>query len=265
MLGDGTDLDMGTQQNGAWTRLEDLDPSGVPSGGLRGLNPRWEEDLRIWSGCEAFGPEPSEWGGPVGSIPVEWGLHAYQRRNVPIVEIGRVCLLSGPRPPYFSWHGHPGRTGHPLYSLDERKVAGSGIYLAQRFQTAQRHAGLHGEVFAFYANTHRLVLLDARWERRYSEEELEGLEVTSRLPACSGWDLLFQLNRRYGGGSHLTEHLRTLGFTGIAYGSTSRGEGGWCIFDPRSFKRMLNTASWSHDEICRREAFDPDPIAADPG
>ncbi|HOD33336.1 MAG TPA: hypothetical protein PKO12_07650, partial [Holophaga sp.] len=188
--------------------------------------------------------------------------HAYQIRNVPVPVIGGVPILCGPRPPYFSWHGHPSKTGQPHFFVDEGKVAGNGVYLAQHYDTALWQASKEGEVLAFYTNASKLILLDARWERAFPPTEAAALLGSHQADQISGWDILRRLNQTQGTGSGLTAFLRQLGYNGLAYGATSRGEGGWCIFDPRVFKRLLPTMGWSMEEIRRREAFDPTPIGA---
>ena len=80
--------------------------------------------------------------------------------------------------------------------------------------------------------------------------------------SVNGWDLLHHLNGEHEPGSGLTAFLRQLGYSGIAYGATSRREGGWCIFDPCVFKRYLRTRDWSLGEVRRRGASDPPPIGA---
>lgn len=224
--------------------------------------PGWDEETRTWWGWEFLGPAPGNWEGPRRDMPAEEGLHAYQIRNIPVPILHGLRILGGPRPPYFSWHGHPTRTGQPHFSIDERKAGGNGIYLAQTYDTALRHAGEEGEVLSFYTNAMKLVLLDARWERVYSPAEASAILGRPLPGSVNGLDLLHHLNGEHGPGSGLTEFLRQLGYNGIAYGATSRGEGGWCIFDPRVFKRYLRTRDWSLGEIRRREAFDPPPIDA---
>jgi len=222
--------------------------------------PGWDDETRTWWGWEILGPEPQPWEGPMGIFEPEQGLHAYQRRNIPIVTVGDQEFLASPRPPYFSWHGHLERTGQPHFSQDEGKVAGNGVYLAQHHATALRQAGKDGEVLAFYINAPKLVLLDARWERSYSQDEAGLLIGLPFQGPITGLDLLSHLNQVHGKGSGITRFLRQRGFNGISYGATSRGEGGWCIFDPRIFKRLLRASEWSQEEIQRREAFDPTPI-----
>ena len=195
--------------------------------------PGWDDATQAWRGWDVLGPEPSGWTGPFGGLEPEEGLHVFQRVRVPVVSVGGRRLLAGPRPPFFAWHGHPGHTGQPRLSGDARRIAGSGIYLAQHQEAARRDAGSGGEVLAF--------------------------GIGSMPGGMSGWDLLFRLNHLHGSGSGITCFLRGLGFAGVAYGATSRGEGGWCVFDPRVFQRLMRTDGWSFEEIRQREALDPEP------
>ncbi|HWQ07742.1 MAG TPA: hypothetical protein VN436_01495 [Holophaga sp.] len=201
------------------------------------------------------------WTGPTGRLAPERGLHDHQLRDIPIVRIGAVPLLGGPRPPCYAWHGHPGRSPRPHVSMDERKVVGNGVYLFQRHGTAVLQAGRNGEVLACCVDTAGLVALGLRQERTYPARETAALELPGCPDGLRGWDLLFRLNHLHGSGAGLTAFLRRLGFNAVAYGATSRGEGGWCLFDPHLLRRSMRTSGWSAAEIDRREACDPDVLA----
>jgi len=218
--------------------------------------PGWDEASRTWWGWEFLGPRTGPWNGEMERYPEEPGLGAYQRRNIPVPVIGGLPILGGPRPPYLSWQGVPGRTRQPAFAADDGGLA-NGIRVAETWAAAHAFAGPDGDVLAYYLNAQFLVSFDGRWERQYSAAEAAAFGVGG---PCSGLDLLQALAQRHGAGSGLTTFLRGHGYTGLAYGATSRREGRWCIFDPRIFKRLVSTLGWTPEEIERRERFDPVPI-----
>ncbi len=225
------------------------------------MSGRWCADTRTWTGWEFLGPAPDVWPGPMGALAPEPGLHAYQRRNIPLVELGGQRVLGGPRPPYFSWHGRGDAAGQPEFAVGTNAHPGVGIHLMTGHAQAKALAGAEGHVLAFYyCNAPRLVLFDGRAERHYEARQSSRLAGRALFGHQRGSEILADLVALLGPGEGITQHLRGLGFNGLVTGSTAAGQGLWCIFDPRVFKYLLPAKAWDAAEIARREAFDPVPI-----
>lgn len=223
------------------------------------VSPHWDAPTRTWRGLDHLGPEPARFEGETTELGADPRLHNYQRRNVPVLDIGGVKVTAGPRPPYFSFNGGETKTGSPVYSINPRNVGGDAVYLAQGHDVASKfNAQGAGQTLAVYVDTSKLVSFDARQARTYTPDELKAFGIDSPV-ALSGAELHRELVAEHGGGKPLSDYLRSLGFNAMAYDLGGESPA-WAVFDPRVFKRVTDATGWTPEEIKRRQEFDPTPM-----
>lgn len=250
-------------------RTRSREVSGPDEGTLqRDMRPTWDASTRTWRGSDFLGAEPGRWQGKLTELAPDPTLQDYQRRNIPVVNVNGVEIAGGPRPPYFSFHGNAEATGAPGYSKGQRGKAGDGIYVARDHADAGIYGGKNGQIHAIYADTSKMVSFDGRSSRLYTPQELAAIGLEYNKP-LRGDQVLKELvnalkspENPYGGGGTMSEHLRALGFNGVAFDLGADGKPAWNLFDPRVIKRFTDATTWSPEEIARRQAFDPEPLGA---
>lgn len=226
----------------------------------RGVHPHWIPSTRTWGGSDHLGPEPTRVQGDLTELAPDPRLQDYQRRNIPVLDIGGIKVTGGPRPPYFSFHGNELKDGSPILSTSTRSVGGEAVYVAQRHADASKFMGEDGQNLALYTDTSKLVSFDGRGTRIYTPEEARAFGIESDGP-IKGSVLHKALVKIHGGGKGLSDFLKGLGFNGMAYDLGGVAPA-WAVFDPRVFKNVSDTSSWTPEEVQRREAFDPTPLGA---
>jgi len=234
----------------------------------RDVRPTWDPTTRTWGGSDQLGPAPERFTGKTTELEANPKLQDYQRRNVPVINLNGVDIAAGPRPPYFSFHGNEGTNGSPWMSIGQTGKAGDGIYVARDHADATTYQGGQGQTQAIYVDTSKLVTFDARSDRIYSPQELLAFGLESDKPVNGARvlaalvDSLKSETNRYGGGGTLSDHLKSMGFNGVAFDLGKDGKPAWNIFDPRIIKNVTDATHWTPEEIARRQAFDPTPMKA---
>lgn len=225
-------------------------------------SPTWDAGAGAWRVGPRMGPEPVPFQGRLTELPPGPNLHDYQRRNIPVVDVGGTEVVAGPRPPYYSFQGREDRTGSPFLSTGPTNIAGDGFNIAAAHADASKFAAHgEGEVHALYTDTSKLVSFDGRKSRTYTHDEAKAFGFDTGGGSVAGNNLLKEIRDEYGA-SGMVRFLRAKGFTGVAFDLSSGSRPAWSVFDPRVFKNVVNTHDWTPDEIARREAFDPKPTGS---